>query len=152
MIVCPVIHNQYTTYPLPVTASPTGRVRSDVYRCSTLPCLGQMVIIVRNTCTHPHVLTIKEIYYNNMLEIFHLYYSSCHSPPFTPAPASWSHYQRHVKGGVAGAGSSYFVTLVPETQRLRSKFSRQKVHTRQRICDITVLVCSNQQFEVCPFG
>ena len=61
---------------------------------------------------------------------------------FPPHPCT-SHHQRHVKGGVAGAGPSYFVTLVPETQ-----ISRQRVHTRQRICDITVLVCTNQQFKV----
>ena len=122
VIVCPVIHNQYTTYPPPCDCIPLlGRVRSDVYRCSTLPCLGQMVIIVSNTCTlHMSLELRKSIATTCWMFFTNIIHRAILHPSFTPAPASWSHYQRHVKGGVAGTGSSYFVTLVPETQRLRS--------------------------------
>ena len=57
--------------------------------------------------------------------------------PFTELCAAQllpSHYQRDVKGGLVGAGSSYFITLVPETliyQDLQTEGSRQTEDLRR---------------------
>ena len=122
VIVCPVIHNQYTTYPPPCDCIPYWAA-SGVMCTVAVHCLvwdKWLLSWVTHALIHMSLELRKSIATTCWMFFTNIIHLAILHPSFTPAPASWSHYQRHVKGGVAGTGSSYFVTLVPETQRLRS--------------------------------